>query len=85
MGILKIAEANLEVQFMLGVIVLSLAFLPFLHNLEGLLQDFTPEKSHHMMSIVFNTLYYSAMVIAIAAAVYIYSILQGVTGILTSS
>lgn len=79
MNILQIASKNLEVQFFLGVILVAVTFLPFLNNLEGLLQDFVPEKAHRMMAVIFGTLYYAAMATALGSAIYLYFSLQHAT------
>lgn len=83
MGILHIAEMNAEIRLLLGIIIVAFTFLPFLHNLEGLIEDFAPEKSHRMISLVFGTVYYFAMAVALLSAGYIWITMKGTTGILT--
>lgn len=77
------AEVNGEVRFMLGVICVAMVCLPFIYNLEALIEDFAPEKAQRMISVVGNTLYFSAMTVALLAAGYIYYIMRGISGILT--
>lgn len=85
MGILTIAETNMEVQLMLGILAIAIVCMPLIHNISALVEEFTPEKWHQKIDRVFATFFYAAVIAGCGSMAYIYYILDGVSGILISN